>query len=108
MRRTVHVLGAGGDWTAEVEGQRLAVIHSRWRVRRSGYLDPMDGANRDGKRYADFLKALQENDLVVVQRDVPGTFDRDGYVGVFRFKDLVVGASGQISLSLVERYADHK
>jgi len=108
MRRTVHVLGARGDWTAEVEGQRLAVIHSRWRVGRSGYLDPMDGANRDGKRYADFLKALQENDLVVVQRDVPGTFDRDGYVGVFRFKDLVVGASGQISLSLVERYADHK
>jgi len=68
----------------------------------------MVGAKTDGKRYADFLGALREHDLVVVQRDVPGTFMRDGYVGIFTFKDLVVGESGDVKLTLVARYADPK
>ncbi len=68
----------------------------------------MSGANITGKRYDDFLDALKSHDLVVVQRDVPGSFARDGYVGVFRFKGLEIGPKGEISLTLVERYADHK
>ncbi|MBP6737216.1 MAG: hypothetical protein KA139_07245 [Rhodobacteraceae bacterium] len=108
MPRQVHIVGARGDWTAEVEGRRLAVIHSCWRQGATGYHDPMSGANITGKRYDDFLDALKSHDLVVVQRDVPGSFARDGYVGVFRFKGLEIGPKGEISLTLVERYADHK
>lgn len=68
----------------------------------------MIGADIAGKRYADFVEALRSNDLVVVQRDVPGGLARDGYIGVFRFKDLMIGPDGAISLTLVERYADHR
>ena len=108
MLRRLHVVGARGDWTAEVEGRRLAVIHTCWRQGPNGYHDPMEGANTAGKRYADFVEALKANDLVVIQRDVPGSFARDGYVGIFRFKDLLVGPLGEISLTLTERYAEHK
>ena len=108
MPRHVHIVGARGDWTAEVEGRRLAVIHTCWRQGLTGYHDPMEGANTTGKRYSDFVDALKSNDLVVVQRDVPGSFARDGYVGVFHFKDLNIGPAGDVSLTLVARYADHK
>jgi len=108
MVRRVHIHGLRGEWTAEVEGRRLAVIHTSKRKGVTGYHDPMVGAKIDGKRYSDFLVALQSQDLVVVQRDVPGTFDRDGYVGVFTFKDLSVSEDGAISLTLIERYADPK
>ena len=48
----------------------------------------------------------QNNDLVVMQRDVPGTFTRDGYIGIFYFENLVVGSDGSVSLQLTERYAN--
>lgn len=70
------------------------------------YYDPMTGAKLDGKRYIDFLTALRNNDLVVMQRDVPGTFTRDGYIGIFYFENLVVGSDGSVSLQLTERYAN--
>ena len=108
MLRRLHIVGARGDWTADVEGRRLAVIHSRWRHGASGYHDPMAGAATAGKRYADFVQALKTNDLVVIQRDGPGGLARDGYVGIFRFADLLIGSAGDISLTLVERYAEHK
>lgn len=68
----------------------------------------MNGAKLDGKRYQEFVEALRNEPLVVMQRDVPGKFDRDGYIGVFTFKDLSIGKDGSIGLSLVERYADPK
>jgi hypothetical protein len=104
----VHIVGARGDRTAEVEGRRLAVIHSSWREGLTGYHDPMTAAKTDGRRYRDLLSALRAHDLVVVQRDAPGGLERDGYVGVFRFRDLAVGDDGAIRLTLVERYADPK
>lgn len=52
----------------------------------------------------------KSHDLVVVQRATFLAVLRalDGYVGVFRFKGLEIGPKGEISLTLVERYADHK
>jgi len=107
MKR-VKITGARGDWTAEVEARRLAVIHDTWFKPKDRYLDPMQGADLNGKRYQDFLTALQSSDKVVMQRDIPGTFTRNGYVGVFFFKDLVVGDDGSIGLTLTGRYADPK
>lgn len=106
MPRQVHIVGARGDWTAKVEGRTLAVIHTSWRRGPTGYHDPMAGANTTGKRYTEFAEALKSNDLVVVQRDGPGSLARDGYIGVFHFKDLTIGSAGEISLTLVARYAD--
>ena len=68
----------------------------------------MAGAKIDGKRYATYLAALKSEDLLVVQKDKPGTLDRDGYVGIFTFKDLVIEDSGAVNLTLVARYADPK
>ena len=50
--RIVKITGARGDWTAQVEGQRLAVIHNIWWTPPDAYHDPMIGAKIDGKRYA--------------------------------------------------------
>ena len=105
-RRRVYIKGSRGDWTAEVEGRRLAVLHSSWRVGMTGYHDPMTGAKIDGKDYAKYMAALMSEGLVVVQKDKPGTLDRDGYIGVFTFKDLAVEESGAVALNLVARYAD--
>lgn len=104
--RRVKITGARGDWTAEVEGRRLPVIHNSWRQGPTGYLDPMVGVKLDGKRYQTFLAALRASDLVVMQRDTPGELSRAGYVGVFHFKDLLIGEKGSIALQLTERYAD--
>lgn len=108
MAHQVYITGKRGDWTAMVEGRRLAVLHASWRTGTTGYYDPMSGAKTDGKRYTDYMSALVGSELVVVQKDKPGTLDRDGYVGVFKYKDLVVGGAGEIKLTLVERYADPK
>jgi len=108
MPRIVHIQGKRGAWTAEVEGRQLAVLHSSWRQGASGYHDPMEGVKLDGKRYRDLVDALKTYDLAVVQRDAGENLDRDGYVGVFRFKDLEIGPGGEISLILTERFADHR
>jgi hypothetical protein len=91
---------------AEVEGLRLAVIHNSARIGATGYYDPMTGVKTSGKRYQDFLTALHAHDRVVIQRDIPGTSFRDGYVGIFKFKDLAVAPDGAVSLTLTMRDAD--
>ena len=104
----VKITGARGDWTAKVEGNpnRIAVLHDTWWTLPNKYFDPMESDRVGGKRYTDFVAALQASELVVVQRDVPGSFERESYIGVFVFKDLVIGDTGSISLNLVNRYAN--
>ncbi len=102
--RAVKITGARGDWTADLEGERLAVIHDLWWTPPSAYFDPMEGAKLDGKRYNDFVDALRVHDIAVMQRTAKdGSFSRLGYLGVFRFSDFAVGADGSISLKIVER-----
>lgn len=99
------IAGARGQWTADVEGVEMAVLHNSWRVGTTGYFDPMDGFGRDGKKHADLVRALEAGDIAVIQRDKSGdpALSRDGYVGLFRFKDLEIGENGSIRLTLVDR-----
>jgi hypothetical protein len=103
--KKVKITGSQGDWTVDVEGTRLAVIHDYWYSAPSTYFDPMKGAKVDGKRYADYLAALRANDRVVMQKSATdGSFARLGYIGIFKFKDLVVDEdTGSISLTLTQR-----
>ena len=66
----------------------------------------MTGAKTDGKRHAEYVEALRRESFVILQRDLDATLARDGYVGIFSFKDLEIGADGSVSLTLVSRYAD--
>jgi hypothetical protein len=106
MSKRVKITGERGRWVAEAEGRWLPVIHTTWRRGMTGYHDPMAGVRTDGKRYTEYVDALRRETHVIVQRDKSGTFERDGYVGIFTFKDLVVGDDGSVSLTLVARYAD--
>ena len=106
MPKRVKITGERGRWLAEAEGRWLPVIHTTWRVGATGYFDPMTGAKVDGKRHGEYVEALKRETLVVVQRDKPGSFERDGYVGIFAFKDVLIGEDGSIRLTLVSRYAD--
>ncbi|MCL4187644.1 MAG: hypothetical protein KJZ85_08550 [Rhodobacteraceae bacterium] len=110
MRRRVHIRGERGRWVAEVEGRWLAVLHQTFRVGPHGYRAPIPPEHPGQKRFEELARALHEHDLVVVQRDRdPVTLARDGYVGVFRFKDLRVDTdAGEMSLTLTERHADPK
>jgi len=102
--RPVKIVGARGDWTATVEGKRLAVIHNIWWTPPSSYFDPMDHAKLDGKRYRDFVQALQGNDTAIMQKTATdGSFSRLGYVGLFRYQDVVVGEDGSVALTITER-----
>ena len=104
--RAVRITGARGDWIADVEGERLAVIHSTWWTGKDAYRDPMVGVDVRAKRYVDYVAKLQETDRVVVQRDKgQGSLERDGYVGVFSFKDLKVDPAGPIEMRLTSRVA---
>ncbi len=49
--KRVKITGAHGDWTAEVEGRRLAVLHNTWWQPPNAYHDPMNDVKFDGKRY---------------------------------------------------------
>ena len=102
--KRVKIRGERGRWLAEAEGRWLPVIHNTWRQGRDGYHDPMQGTK--GKRYEEFVEALRAQDLVILQKDVEGTFFRDSYIGIFAFKNLDIGNDGSISLTLVSRYAD--
>ncbi len=66
----------------------------------------MTAAKTDGKRYAEYVDALHREPMVIIQRDKPNSFERDGYVGIFYFKDLKVGEDSSIRLTLTARYAD--
>ena len=84
----------------------LPVIHDTWRQGQTGYFDPMTGAKVEGKRHAEYIEALRREDLLILQRDKAGSLERDGYIGIFTFKDLVVGDDGSVELTIVARYAD--
>ncbi len=105
--RRLRITGARGDWTADVEGVRLPVIHTTWRDGPNKYRDPMVGEKLDGKRYQGYVELLLRSTEVVLQRDAdPQSLARNGYVGVFSFVDLDVEAGGAISLNLTKRVAD--
>ncbi|KHQ52528.1 hypothetical protein [Mameliella alba] len=109
MRKLVKTTGERGRWTAEVEGKRLAVIHNTWRVGETGYADPMEGIDRNGKRFMEYAEALRDHDLVVMQRDVGGgDLARDGYIGVFSFDSLDLTEGAPVRLRLLDRVADPK
>jgi len=100
----VKITGARGDWTALVGPDRLAVIHNIWWTPPGRYLDPMHGANLTGKRYNDFVDALQTHDRTVMQKTAAdGSFARLGYIGVFTFDSLAVAADGAVSLRITAR-----
>ena len=101
---TKKITGHRGQWTADVEGRELAVLTNTWRVGTTGYFDPMHGAKVDGEKHQRLSQALSENDVAVMQRDAgDGKFSRDGYVGLFSYKDLVIGDDGSIRLTFVDR-----
>jgi hypothetical protein len=102
----VKITGARGAWFAEVDGERLAVIHDTWWEGKDAYRDPMENVDVATKRYTDYVAKLRETDRVVVQRDKPnGSLEREGYVGVFSFKDLLVHPGGPIEMRLTARVA---
>jgi predicted xylose isomerase-like sugar epimerase len=103
----VTITGARGDWIADVDGERLAVIHDTHWSGKDAYRDPMTGVDIETKRYTEYVQKLRESDRVVVQRDKgQGSLERDGYVGVFSFKDLTVDPAGPIEMRLTARVAN--
>ena len=102
---TKKITGHRGQWTADVEGRELGVLHTSWREGVTGYFDPMEGAKADGAKHARLAEALRSNDLAVMQRDTPGDpgLSRDGYIGIFSYKDLQIGDDGSVRLTLVDR-----
>lgn len=109
-RRFVKINGFRGRWVAEVEGRLLAVLHHLHRVPPDGYFGPIGDPRDIGtKRFRELEDALREHDLAVIQRDRDAeTLARDGYVGVFGFKDLVIDHARGISLTFTEKYAEPK
>ena len=98
------IVGHRGQWTADVDGQELAVLHNTWRVGTTGSHDPMERAKTDGAKHKRLTEALAANEVAVMQRD--GTDDglsRDGYIGLFSYRDLEIGDDGSIKLVLVDR-----
>lgn len=109
-RRKVSIRGQRGRWVAEVEGRMLGVLHHLYRDGPTGYFGPFDrGDPRGSKRFEELETALATFDLAVLQRDRDlETLARDGYIGVFRFKDRKIDYESGFSLTFVERYADPK
>ena len=104
--RPVTITGARGDWIADVDGERLAVVHDTWWTGRDAYRDPMVDVDLNAKRYIEYVAKLRETDRVVVQRDKgKGSLERSGYVGVFSFRDLEVDPAGPITMRLTARIA---
>lgn len=98
------ITGHRGQWTADVAGVELAVLHSTWRVGVTGYFDPMTEINTDKEKHKRLAKVLADNDVAVMQRDAgDDPLTRDGYAGLFSYKDLEIGQDGSISLTLVDR-----
>ncbi len=99
------IVGARGQWTAEVDGVEMAVLHTTHRQGLRDYFDPMEGGPVDGAKHARLVAALRAGNVAVMQRDKPGDpgLARDGYVGLFSFKDLEIGDDGSIRLTFVDR-----
>jgi hypothetical protein len=104
--RPVTITGARGDWIADVDGTKVAVIHDTLWTGRDAYRDPMDGVDIEAKRYKEYVAILREADRVVVQRDKGnGNLERAGYVGVFSFRDLEIDPAGPVAMRLTGRVA---
>lgn len=108
----MKIHGQRGDWLAEVEGRRLAVLHnSFWDTRTGTYRAPIPREHPGQRRFEGLIVALTENDLAVMQIDRDRvSLARKGYAGVFRFCDLKIDASTEMLLTLriTERYAEPK
>ena len=101
---TKKIVGHRGQWTADVEGRELAVLHNTWRVGMTGYHDPMEGAKSDGAKHKRLTDALAANDIAVMQRDADDEgATKNGYIGLFSYKDLEIGEDGSNKLVLVDR-----
>ena len=106
---TVSIAGARADWVVDAGEEKLAVIHSTWWSGKDVYRDPMKGVDTGGKRYREYVAKLQETDRVVLQRDKGnGSLERDSFVGVFSFSDLLVDPAGPVELKLVARTANQR
>jgi hypothetical protein len=107
--RPVTITGARGDWIADVDGERLAVVHDTWWTGRDAYRDPMVDVDLTTKRYTEYVEKLRGSDRVVVQRDKgKGSLERDGYVGVFSFRDLEIDPEGPVAMRLTARIANSR
>jgi hypothetical protein len=99
-----RIVGHRGQWTADVAGKELAVLHMGWRVGTTGYFDPMKDAKTDGEKHRRLTDALVANDVAVMQRDADDArMSPDGYIGLFSYKDLAIGDDGSIKLTFVDR-----
>lgn len=98
------ITGFRGQWTADVAGTELAVLHNTWRVGTTGYFDPMEKAKSDGEKHKRLTDALASNDVAVMQRDAGDeALTREAFIGLFSYKDLEIGDDGSIKLTLVDR-----
>ncbi len=105
MKR-VNIHPERGRWVPEVEGKWLANLHSSFRVGLDRYEAPIRPEDWGTKRLGELERALKENEPVVVRKDKgPDDLSRDGYIGVFRFKDLIFDAEQGLKLTFVARYA---
>lgn len=101
---TKKITSHRGQWTVDVEGRELAVLHNTWRVGTTGYLDENRAEVVSSDKQARLVAALRDNDVAVLQRDVDReTLARDGYIGIFSYKDLEIGEDGSIKLTFVDR-----
>lgn len=106
--RLVKIDDTRGLGLAEVEGNQLAILFERhWNFHNKAYREPITPEDQGSDRLNAVLGALARHDLIVMRRDqpLPGEDLAYGtYIGVFRFRDLVIG-SDAFTLTLVERYA---
>ncbi|WP_299873081.1 hypothetical protein [uncultured Sulfitobacter sp.] len=107
--KLVKIVGSIGSYTADVDGCQLGVIHQTFYRPDGSYRHPFLKADFESFKVQNLISALKKYDLVVMQRDKdPETLARDGYVGVFRFKDFAADPDNGLSLKITARYADPK
>ena len=100
----MRIVGRRGEWTADVEGRELAVLHNTHRVGARSYVDANRADVAASEKQARLVAALIENDMAVLQRDADAeTRARDGFIGIFSYKDLDIGEDGSIRLTFVDR-----
>ena len=100
---TKKIIGYRGQWTADVEGRELPVLNSSYREGTTGYFDaPKE--TREGAKFDRLRQALESNDIAVMQRNASDDGrSREGYIGLFSYKDLEFGDDNSIRLTLVDR-----
>ena len=109
MPKRVSINGKRGRWVAEAAGRWRAVLrHTLW-VGADRSEAPIMPEHVGDRRPGELEQALRENDPAVIQRDKDAvSLARNGYVGVFRFKDLIIDYKHGLKLTLTEHCADPK